>query len=244
MPIAATDLVLQGAASRPEDDTSASGGARDAANKPEFTQLTANSVIAVISDGADTRTVTVYGRNAAGALVNEALVLNGTTEVVGTTTFERITKITTTSSATRIVTVRQGSGGATRATIGLNITSVSMQFQNSASEAASVERYEKIFWLNNHGSLTLNSAKIRLTADPATRIRIGGEASKDGTQSVANRKTLPGSVTFVDDATDQDVPGTTLEAGSAIGVWVEQDLLASDAPIKNSYTVQLSGTSV
>lgn len=244
MPIAATDLLLQGAASRPEDDVSTSGGARAAVNKPEFTQLTANSVIAVVSDGADTRTVTIFGRNAAGAVVNEALVLNGTTEVVGTTTFERITKITTTTDATRTVTVRQGAGGATRATLGPNITSVSMLFQNSASEAGATTRYEKVFWLNNHGSLTLNAAKVQMTADPAAKLTTGVAAAKDDTVSVANRKTAPGGITFVDDNVQQNVPGTTLEAAAAVGIWMKQDLLASDSPVRNSFTLELAGTSV
>jgi hypothetical protein len=245
MPIATTDLLLQGAASRPTDDVTTSGGARDAANKPEFTQLTANSVIAVVSDGADTRTATVTGRNAAGAIVSEALVLNGTTEVVGATTFERIQRVVLSASdGTRAVTVRQGAGGATRATLGPNRTSVSMLFQNAASEAGAVNRYEKVFWLNNHGSLTLNTAAVRLTADPATRIRIGLAASKNDSATVANRLAAPGGITFVDDNVSQSVPGTTLEAASAIGVWVAQELLAADSPIRNTYTLELSGTSV
>jgi len=245
MPIANTDLLLQGAASRPTDDTSTTGGARDSAEKPEFTQLTANAVIAVVSDGADTRTVTITGRLATGVVDTEALVLNGTTEVVGAKTFERIqSAVLSSSSGTRTVTVRQGSGGATRATLGPNITSASMLFRNAASESGAVDRYEKTFFLNNHGSLTLNSAAIKLTGDPAAKLFIGGAPSVNDTATVTNRKTVPGSVTFVDDNVSQGVPGGTLAAGAAIGIWVKQSLLSNDSPVRNTYTIELSGTSV
>jgi len=245
MPIAASDLLLQGAASRPTDDATTSGGARDAANKPEFTQLTGNSVVAAISDGADVRTLTVTGRNTAGAVVSDVITLTGAVEAVGVVTFERIQRaVLSGADGARTVTVRQGAGGATRATLGPNVTSVSMLFQNAASETGAVNRYEKTFWLNNHGSLTLNSASVKLTADPAARIRIGLAATKGDTATVSNRKTAPGGITFVDDNVSQSVPGTTLEAATGIGVWVAQELLAADSPIRSTYTLELSGTSV
>lgn len=244
MPIAATDLIAFGAASRPEDDVAASGGAIDLTDRPVFTQLTANSVIAVVSDGADTRVVTIAGRNAAGARVTEALTLNGATEVVGTTTFERILKVTVgAADAARTITVKQGSAGPTRATIPINEIGVFALFIESASETAATTRFEKTFWKNIHASLTLNSAQVRLAADPAAKIRHGVVAAKNDSTSVANRKTSPG-VTFADDNIDQAVPGNTLEAASAIGVWWELALGISDAPVRNTFTSRVTGTSV
>lgn len=61
MPIATTDLIFYGSANRPSDDTSLTGGAIATTDRPDITQLTANSVIAVVSDGADTRQVTIEG---------------------------------------------------------------------------------------------------------------------------------------------------------------------------------------
>src|SRR5512143_1360059 len=134
MPIAATDLIAFGAASRPSDDTATVGGAIDTTDRPDFTQWTANAVAAVISDGADTRQITIQGRTAAGAIDTEVLTLNGTTEVVGAKTWERVLTITAASaSGTRTVTVRQGAGGATRATISINETSRTAMFRQSAS---------------------------------------------------------------------------------------------------------------
>ena len=245
MPIVATDLVKYGAASRPSDDVSTTGGAIDTLDRPDITQLTANAQIAVISDGADTRTVTVQGRNAAGAVISDVITLNGAVEALGTLTFERILTITlSTTSASRTVTVRQGAGGATRATIGLNELTRTSLFRQSASETGVTLRYEKTFWKNNHGSLTLNSAQVRLTADPDARIRLGLATSINDTATVTNRKTAPAGVSFVDDNVYQSVPGGVLTAGDRIGVWWELNLPANDIAHRTSATDELSGTSV
>lgn len=241
MAILSSELVAYGAASRPEDDVSAAGGAIDAANRPSLVQLTANSVIAVISDGADARTITIYGRNAAGVLVQEALVLNGAVEVVGATVFERIHRVVASAaSGTRTVTVRQGAGGATRATLALNQTSASLMFIGASSAAAPTTRFEKFFWRNDNATLSLTSATVKLTADPDANVRIGVAASVNDTGSVADRQTSPG-VTFVDDNVSQNVPGGALAAGSRIGVWVELALAANEPPLKTSFTTELAG---
>jgi hypothetical protein len=245
MPIVAGDLVKYGSASRPSDDTSPTGGAIDTLDRPDLTQLTANALIAVVSDGADTRTVTVQGRNAAGAIISEVLTLNGAVEVVGALTFERILTVTlSATSGTRTVLVRQGAGGTTRAQIGINEISRTSLFRQSASEASIAIRYEKTFWKNNHLTLTLNSAQVRLTVDPDSRIRLGLATSINDTASIANRKTAPGGVTFVDDNVYQAVPGGVLTAGDRIGVWWEQNLPANDSAHRTSATDELSGTSV
>lgn len=245
MPIAAADLLLHGSASRPSDDTATTGGAIATTDRPEFTQLTANALIAVVSDGADTRTVTVEGRNAAGAIISEGIVLNGVTEVVGALTFERILTVTLSASdAARTVTVRQGAGGATRATVSVNETTRTAFFRRSASEAGIVIRFEKNFWKNNHATLTLNAAAVKLTADPDARIRLGLATAINDTGTITNRKTAPASVTFVDDNVSQSVPGGILAAADRIGTWIEQNLPATDAAHKITFTTELSGTTI
>jgi hypothetical protein len=245
MSIAASDLIFYGSASRPSDDASTTGGAIATTDRPDITQLTANAVIAVVSDGADTRTVTVQGRNAAGAITSEVLTLNGAAEVAGAVTFERILTLTLSASdGARTVTVRQGAGGATRATIGINETTRTSTFRQSASGAGTLIRYEKVFPKNTHATLTLNNAAVKLTADPDARIRCGCAPSINDTATVTNRVTTPASVTFVDDNVSQGVPGGVLTAGDRIGVWVEQNLPGSDVAHRATYTLELSGTSV
>jgi len=245
MPIAPADLKFFNSTNMVEDDTSTVGGAIATTGRPEFTQLTANAVAAVVSDGADTRTVTVTGRLAAGTIASEALVLNGVTEVVGATTFERFLKaVIGAADASRTVTVKQGSGGATRMTIVPNETTRRLLFYASASEAGIVIRYEKYFGKNTHATLTLTSSQIKLTADPDARVRIGAAPAVDDTATATNRKTAPASVTFVDDNVAQSVPGGNLAAGSAIGIWAEENLPASDTAHRTTFTTELSGNTV
>lgn len=245
MPIVATDLIKHGAASIVEDDTTSPvGGVINATRRPVFTQWTASAVAAVVSDGADARTVTIKGRLVTGVIDTEVLTLNGLTEVVGAKVWERVLKITLSASdAARTVTVRQGAGGATRATIPPNELMAYSFYIDSASEASPVARYEKLFWKNNHATLTLNGAKITLTADPAARIKIQLAAALDDSVTVTNRKTSPGG-TFSDDGVELTVPTGVLPAQSGCGVWVEQALLADDAPIKSTFTTRLAGTTV
>jgi hypothetical protein len=245
MSIVSSDLQFFSVASVPTDDVSTSGGAIDTTSRAALTQLTANAAIAVVSDGADTRTVTVRGRLTTGAIDTEVLTLNGTTEVLGAKTWERVLSLTASAtSGTRTITCKQGSGGSTVATIVPNETKRHIQFQGASSGASPSTRYEKQFAKNGNGTLSLLGAQITLTADPASKIKIGCEAAVGGTTSVANRLTAPASVTFVDDNVAIGVPGTDLAAGAACPVWVQQSLAANDGAQKSTFTLQLAGTTV
>jgi hypothetical protein len=218
MPIAATDLLAYNALNRPEDETATGGGGRDPDHRPGFTQLAANDDLEYVSDNAGdtTQTVTVDGRDAAGAFVTEAITLNGTTAVLGTQVFERVLSIVMSADAAGTVTIRRQPGGANVYQIPIGERGCSAMFIQAASSGVVETRYDKMFWLNNHGSLTLNAAKVQITADPAAVIRQGVEPSaKDDTLAIANRTTAPSGVTFVADNVQQNCVGTTLEAGVA-----------------------------
>lgn len=243
MPILNTELKKYQAASMPETDAATSGGAIATAGLLEISQLAANDAVGVVSDGADARTVTITGRTAAGAIASEALVLNGATRVAGAQVFERILKVVISAAdAARTVTVTRNTGGANVATLGPNKTSTRLLNYDSKSEAAITTRYEKEFWKNENATLTLNGATMKLTADPSAKYKIGCATTKNDSGSVANRKTAPGGITFVDDNIDAGIPGGNLAAGDAIGVWIEQTLGAGAAPEKTSYTTELAGT--
>lgn len=245
MSILAAELLLFSSANIPTGDASTAGGAISTTTRPTLDQFSANAVAAVVSDGADTRTVTVTGRLTTGAVDTEVLTLNGTTEVVGAKTWERVLSIVASAtSGTRIVTFRQGSGGTTRATIALNETTRHIAYQQSSSTTSIRTVYEKHFWKNTNSTLTLNSAQVTLTADPSAKVKIGLPSAKGDSATIANRLTTPGSVTFVDDGVAQSVPTGALAAGENIGVWVELTLQANDAALKSSFTTQLAGTTV
>src|SRR4051812_23034676 len=146
MSIVASELIFWSVASVPTDDVSTSGGAIDTTARVALTQFSANAVLAVISDGADVRNVTIVGRLASGVVDTETIALNGAVEVLSTKTWERIHSITlSATSGTRTVTAKQGSGGSTVATIVPNETKRHISFQQSTSEAAQAKRYEKQF---------------------------------------------------------------------------------------------------
>jgi len=243
--ITSAELINYLSANMPEDDVSTSGGAIDTAGKPDLVQWSANAVAEVVSDGADTRTLTVTGRLATGVIDSEVLTLNGTTPVTGAKTWERVLKAELSAgSASRTVLLKQGASGTTRATFVPNDVIKRVLFYDSFSDTSELIRYEKLFWKNTNGTLTLTNSTVTLTDDPDSRIRMGLDPSVDDTVSSADRLTAPAGVSFVDDDVAQSVPGGgNLAAGSAIGVWIEQDLPISDSPHKSTFTTELAGTS-
>jgi|SRR5581483_334033 len=250
MSITAAELKTYGSANMPEDDTSTSGGAIDTATKVEFTDISAPDTVNLVSSAAGdtTQLVTITGRDNTGAIVSGSATLNGTTPVTvtpgGAGTFERILKIVMGATAVGTVTATKTTGGATIATLEPGITKVRRLFYDSFSTASPTTRYEKIFWKNTDGSLTLTNAVIQLFADPSSKLLLGLATAKNDSGSVANRLTAPGGVTFVGVGVNQSVPGTTLEAGAVIGTWIELSLLANDSPLKSTGTTQLQGNSV
>lgn len=248
MPIVAADLVAYMAVNRPEDDVATGGGARDVDVRAAFTDVAANDDVEFLSDNAGdtTQVLTVDGRDATGAFVSPTGTANGTTAVIlsPATTFERVLSGLLDADAVGIITVRRSVAGATIATIPVGERGFSAFFIKSASEVGAITRFDKFFWENAHATLTLNAAQVQMTADPANRLRQGVAATKDDTVTITNRVTTPAGITFVADSTQQSVPGTTLEALTAVGVWIEQALLAADAPFSDTFTHELAGTTV
>lgn len=239
MPIVQADLKKRGAASYPEADTGASGGAISTTTQlKKFTQASSTAPKAASSNAADTMVLTLYGRLTTGVNDSEAIALNGTTQITFTKTFLYLTKATLASAAAGTVTVYMNNGSTVIVAIDPGFTKQIAFFVNSESEASVAVRYEKEYWTNTHGTLTLQAANYKLTADPSAKIKVGVESSAD--QSVTNRKTAPGSVTFVDDNVDINI--TSLAAGAHKGFWIEQTLAANDTAFNSTYTTELRGT--
>jgi hypothetical protein len=91
------------------DDDSIAGG--------DMTAWTSGAALAAISDGADTRTLTIIGI-VGGVAVQTTLTLTGTTEAVTPEVFSSVLFVMADSkSLSRTVTIKQGAGGTTRGTI-------------------------------------------------------------------------------------------------------------------------------
>ena len=245
MALTAADFVFYGAADRPGDDSSPSGGGIDLLARPIFTQFSAPDVVAFVSSGGDSRVVTVVGRNTSGLLTAELVTLTGVAEVLSLTTFERVLSLTADSvNSARTITAREGAGGSTFATIEPDEAVRYAFFQESFSENSIQLRHEKFFCKNIHGTLTLNEAVLQLTSDPLAKYRIGVAPSLDDTGSISDRKVFPPSVVFVDDNIDAPVPGGVLGPGDAIGVWVEQRLSTLGSGFKVGIDMTVSGGSI
>jgi len=239
MSITTAELVKYGCASEVEADTGTVGGAIALTVKHEDMPQSGATVPKVKSSAAGdtTQTVTITGRLASGAIDSEGVTLNGTTAVNYTKSFERILKVVKSATTAGTVTVYMNDGTTAIVALLPAVTSNRRAFYDAASEASQVIRYEKEYWKNENGTLTLNAAKLNLTADPSANIRMGVETS--GSQTSTNRRTAPSTVTFAD--TEIDI--TSLAAGASVGLWIEQTLGAGAAAFKSTFTTQLSGTS-
>ena len=86
--------------------------------------LAADDTVQVLSDGADTRQVTISGLKASdGSFISETLTLNGVTAVTSTNTFKAggvVRAYVSALDAARSVTIRRTTGATTLGTIGIN----------------------------------------------------------------------------------------------------------------------------
>ena len=98
------------------------GTASDDAGSNALTTFTGAAKVALISDGTDTRNVTIIGE-VSGVRTSETVTLTSTSEVLSTNTFDsgKVYLVYPASSdASRTITIKQGTGGTTRGTIGTN----------------------------------------------------------------------------------------------------------------------------
>ena len=103
--------------------------------------------------------------------------------------------------------------------------------------------YEKVFFKNNHGSLSLTAATIAEQDDPSGKVDFGLAGSLDDTATSTDRQTAPGGITF-DNTTKNVANSQNHTAGAAQGVWLHLALSAGDAAQKTTYTLRESGSTV
>ena len=87
------------------------------------------ATVCAVSDGADTRTITVKGQDSTGATVSDTIVLAGAAEVCTTQTYAFFDEATVASDATRTITLREGASGPTIGTIAPLATSFEIYTQ-------------------------------------------------------------------------------------------------------------------
>lgn len=251
MTISASDLIIYGAASHAEDDSSAQGGAIDTSIKMAHTFMAVADTIEALSSAAGdtTQTLTITGRLVGGAIDTETIDLNGTAVVTASSpkTWERILKIEMDATATGTVTVRRADDEAL-ATLEPGITEVRVLFYDAASSPSAAKTlYEKVFFRNENDTDTLSAAKVQLTLEPSAvaDMLIALEDAVNDNNSSANRLTAPTGLEasgFVQSGVQVNVPGGSLGANAAIGVWIRMDLAQDNASFIDDWSLQLAGT--
>lgn len=261
MPITSNDIkIYAGDSGVPENATDPCGGALDTTTRLVFGDADlVNNPAASGGDGtfqchgtnnADSGvSITVYGRNAAGSLINEVeTILDSGTNVPGSSVFERIMKIVADSHDYDIVI--EDSDSNEILTMESGVTTVIRPFYNVSSElSVSKTFYSKAFVYNNHGSLSLLSASIVESADPLGKVTFAVGSSFDDPEFIANRTTGP-TGTGVDGFSSSakslldNVGSSDLGAGTGIPVWLKLDLDAGDTAQKSTYTISISGQTV
>lgn len=247
MSILATDIKVFGSATMPEDDTTTNiGGAISTSKKVEFTDISPSGAVEMKSDSLSdtTQTLTITGRNPAGEIVSEVKTLNGTTWVQFTTTFERILKMVLNSIGIGNVSIREITSGEVLATMESGILQIRRPFYNAvAPSTGTLNFYEKVFFKNNHSTLTLTEAKISEASDPSAKVAFALETSLDGTDTngADNVRTVaPEGYTF-NSAEKAVANNGNHSADKGQGVWIKLTLASTDAATKTTYTLRETG---
>jgi hypothetical protein len=129
------------------DDDESTGG--------NLVAWSAGAKVALISDAADTRDVDVYGL-VGSTPTKETVTLNGAAEVLTSATFAAVLAFHTTVSGSRTITIKQGTGGTTRGTIGIGHTNCFLWLTAASKSVglrlpalvagANVGIWEKVVW--------------------------------------------------------------------------------------------------
>lgn len=118
---------------------------------------------------------------------------------------------------------------------------------SSAESAAGSTEYRCVYVLNNHGSLTLQNAKIWIEANTPSAtttvaIALGGEGLNGTAETVANETTAPVGETF--SAPANEGAGLSLgniPFGQKYPVWIRRTVDAGTAAAADSFTLRVKG---
>ena len=136
--------------------------------------FSASAKVALVSDGADTRSVDVWGE-LAGTPQMETVVLTGASEVLTVANFDVVLAMHTTISASRIVTIKQGAGGTTRGTIPIGAVNCFRWLTPATSKSTGMRLpslptgqangiWEKVEWVPDAGAIDASDFALKTEA--------------------------------------------------------------------------------
>lgn len=150
------------------------------------------------------------------------------------------------------------SGGAANADPALSLGGAksSVEYTNGtlfddvtgAESAAGDTEYRLVYVHNNHGSLTLQNAKVFIQANTPSAstdiaLALAGEGLNVQAESVVNENTAPVGETFSNAPVDY-ASGLSLgniPFGQSYGVWVRRTVTAAAAAAADTFTIRVQG---
>lgn len=147
------------------DDTDGTGG---------LTDFSAPAKVALVSNGSDTRDVDIWGL-VGTTPTKETVTLTGSSEVLSVATFDHVFAFHTTISASRTITIKQGTGGTTRGTIAVGAVNCFRWLSPASSKPTGIQLpalatggtdgiWEKVTWIAGAGAVAGDDMAIKTEA--------------------------------------------------------------------------------
>jgi hypothetical protein len=245
MALQSTDLKLYGSANMPTADTGTCGGAIDTTTRVVFDDTTLpnamNSKVRYYSSlASDNYQMCIVGRDVGRILASESIALNGASHVSGTLLFSEILVCSGNHNGT--ITFQDQTTQTTFLSMESGVNAVRKPFYNLQFTTAGKTAYEKVFLKNTNTTEVLQNAWLLESADPSGKLTFALASGQNDNASSTNRLTAP---TYIMESgfssLAKPVPGTNLNAGSGIGIWVQTTLTGTECSFKSTYTIQASG---
>ena len=244
MAVSGADLVIYNSLNSPLSDTTTAGGDINSYMRATFDDPTSAATVSIVSTStSDTQNIAVTGRNSAGAVINESVVLSGTTTVTSSNTYERVLACALSSGAAGVVTV---SGTSVNKLTDIPAAESGFRrpfYDATASTSTSKTLYEKVFIKNNNSVSTLSNATlIEVSSGLYSSIEFGLENDKKSAQTISNRTSVPTGIGGGFGSSPSGLVSDELAAADYQGVWLKLSLSAGEAATNSYYEVQVSGT--
>lgn len=246
MSVSQTDIVFYAAQNMPQDDVSLVGGDINSGVRVVFTDISNTGIISASSSSSDdTSNLTVTGRNSAGILLSESIVLSGTTSVSGSQVFERIISCRTDAVASGDISI---SGNDLIGSIYQNESGFQRVFYDATANAAGGSDktlYEKVFVKNNNAFSALNNVSItEVVTGLYSIIQFGLENIKQSTETTVDRTTVPTGVSVFGSGASGLPQDGYLNPLDYQGVWLELFLEDGASSNNSFYRLQVQGATV
>jgi hypothetical protein len=136
--------------------------------------FSAPAKVSLVSNGSDTRAVDVWGL-VGSTPTKETVALAGTSEVLSVATFDHVYAVHTTVSASRTITVKQGSGGTVRGSIATGKANCFRWLSPASSKSTGIQLpalpagaadgiWELVGWAASAGAVTADDFALKTEA--------------------------------------------------------------------------------